>query len=142
MMRERMSRPSSSVPNQWGWDGASRRAGRLMAAGSCGAIQGANRAKTTNTMTSTKPIAASGLWRAFVATERRNERAAVDMFKSVEFYSLNSARHCVRGACRYGKLFEFIDTPSPLGSIGMITLARNSLQNPEHKRVRGQNLEN
>ena len=40
-----MSRPSSSVPNQCAADGESRRAGRLMAAGSWWAIQGAKRAK-------------------------------------------------------------------------------------------------
>src|ERR1019366_6182509 len=83
MMRERMSRPSSSVPNQWACDGMARRAGRLMAAGSCGAIQGANSAKITNTMTSTAPVAASGLWRAFPAAQRRNEMAVEDMAKSV-----------------------------------------------------------
>src|ERR1022692_73278 len=73
-MRERMSRPSSSVPNQWAWDGVPRRVGRLMAAGSCGAIQGANKAKITKRMTNTTPAAASGLWPAV----RRNEMAAVD----------------------------------------------------------------
>src|SRR5580700_1100543 len=84
MMRERMSRPSSSVPNQCAYDGVPRRAGRLMAAGSCGAIQGANRAKITKTITNTIPVAASGLWRAFPAAQRRNEMAAVDM---VELYA-------------------------------------------------------
>src|SRR5580698_5304819 len=78
MTRERMSRPSSSVPNQWLWDGVSRRAGKWTAAGSCGAIQGANRAKITKMMTSTTPVAASGLWRAFPATERLNVMVVVD----------------------------------------------------------------
>lgn len=58
-----------------------------MAAGSCGAIQGANRAKITKMTTNTTPVAASGLWRAFTATERRNEMAEVDKL-AVEFYSL------------------------------------------------------
>src|SRR5580658_7102605 len=49
-----------------------------MAAGSCGAIQGAKSAKIRKTVTSTTPVAASGLWRAFTATERRNETAVVD----------------------------------------------------------------
>src|SRR5271169_7183080 len=79
MTRERMSRPSSSVPNQCADDGESRRAGRWIDAGSCGAIQGANRAKIRKTATNTTPIAANGLWRAFPATLRRNEMAAVDM---------------------------------------------------------------
>src|SRR5271165_4350085 len=79
MMRERMSRPSSSVPNQCACDGESRRAGRLMAAGSCGAIHGANRAKITKTITNTTPVAASGLWRTFPAAQRRNEMAVVDI---------------------------------------------------------------
>src|SRR5579863_8920802 len=93
MMRERMSRPSSSVPNQCAWDGVSRRTGRLMAAGSCGAIQGANSAKITNTITNTTPIAASGLWRAFPAAQRRNVMAMVDMVQSV--------RAILDGAGRY-----------------------------------------
>src|ERR1700692_2446609 len=79
MTRERMSRPSSSVPNQCADDGGSRREGRWIDVGSCGAIQGAKRAKIIKTMTSTTPAAASGLWRAFPATRRRNEMAAVDM---------------------------------------------------------------
>src|ERR1700683_3720595 len=78
MMRERMSRPSSSVPNQCACDGVLRRAGKLMAAGSCGAIHGANRAKIKKTITRTSPVAASGLWRAV----RRNEMAVVDMIRS------------------------------------------------------------
>src|SRR5580700_8321992 len=87
MMRERMSRPSSSVPNQCADEGESRRAGRLIAAGSCGAIQGANAAKIRKMMTNASPTAASGLWRAFLeaqpeaqpATFRGREMAAVDM---------------------------------------------------------------
>src|SRR5258708_24627323 len=78
-MRERISRPSSSVPNQCADDGVSRRAGKLIEAGSWGAIQGANNAKTRKIATSTTPIAASGLWRALPATRRRNEMAEADM---------------------------------------------------------------
>src|SRR5216684_6479999 len=77
-MRDKMSRPSSSVPKKCACDGVSRRVGRLMEAGSCGAIQGANSAKVTNNTTNTAPVAASGLWRAFTATERRSEMAVVD----------------------------------------------------------------
>ena len=50
-----------------------------MAAGSCGAIQGAIRAKITKMTTSTTPAAASGLWPA----ARRNEMAAVDMSQKI-----------------------------------------------------------
>src|ERR1700716_1364363 len=75
MIRERMSRPSSSVPNQCACEGKARRAGRSIEAGSCGAIQGANRAKTTKMVTKTIPVAASGLWLAV----RRIEMAAVDI---------------------------------------------------------------
>src|ERR1700758_1370424 len=74
-----MSRPSSSVPNQCADDGRSRRAGRWIEAGSCGAIQGAKRAKITKTTTSTTPMAAKGLWRALTATRRRSEMAAADI---------------------------------------------------------------
>src|SRR5579864_2872560 len=74
-----MSRPSSSVPNQCADDGGPRRAGKLIDAGSRGAIHGANRAKITKITTNTTPAAASGLWRAFPARRRRNEMAALDM---------------------------------------------------------------
>src|SRR5882672_7772830 len=49
-VRERMSRPSSSVPIQCARDGDASLAGRFCAAGSAGAIQGANRA-ANNKMT-------------------------------------------------------------------------------------------
>src|SRR5260221_13422933 len=62
--RERMSRPSSSVPHQCCADGVCKRFGRSMCAGSCGAIQGAKIAENTKMETSTTPMAASGLWRA------------------------------------------------------------------------------
>src|SRR5438552_11046082 len=75
MMRERMSRPSSSLPNQCAAEGGSRRVGRLIEAGSCGAIQGAKIANSTKIDTNTTPVAARGLWRA----ARRNEMAAVDI---------------------------------------------------------------
>src|SRR5579864_5318100 len=74
-----MSRPSSSVPNQCADEGGPRRAGKLIDAGSCGAIHGANSANITKTTTSTTPAAASGLWRAFPATRRPNDMAALDM---------------------------------------------------------------
>src|ERR1700678_2788481 len=54
-----------------------------MAAGSCGAIQGATSAKITKITTNTTPTAANGLWRAFPATRRRNVMAAVDMSSTV-----------------------------------------------------------
>src|SRR5271155_3200154 len=75
MRRERMSRPSSSVPHQWVDDGPARRVGRSMWAGSCGAIQDANKAQITKIVTRTMPIAASGLPRA----ARRNEIAVLDI---------------------------------------------------------------
>src|SRR6266404_3963611 len=73
--RERMSRPSSSVPQRCCDEGGCKRLGRSMCAGSWGAIQGAKRAQSTNTATNTTPAAASGLWRA----RRGSEMAAVDM---------------------------------------------------------------
>src|SRR5271165_183941 len=85
-----MSRPSSSVPNQWADEGESRRAGRLIAAGSCGAIHGAKSAKITKITTRTTPVAASGLWRAFPANLRRRVIAAVDMVSN--FIRLVSAQ--------------------------------------------------
>src|ERR1700733_2566638 len=93
-MREKMSRPSSSVPNQCACDGPPRRAGRLMKAGSCGAIQGAKRAQVTKTTINATPVAASGLWRAFPAIRRRNEMAAVDIDEILNCYAaLRRAPH-------------------------------------------------
>src|SRR5208283_4102543 len=79
MRRERMSRPSSSVPHQWVDDGPARRAGRSMWAGSWGAIQGANKAQMTKIATNTAPVDASTLWRA----ARWNEMAVVDIGRSL-----------------------------------------------------------
>jgi hypothetical protein len=41
-----------------------------------------------------------------------------------------------------GSARQVLDTPSPLGSSGIYTLAGNSPQNPDVKELRGQNLEN
>src|ERR1700688_1752130 len=73
--RERMSRPSSSVPHQWCGEGVCRRFVRSMCAGSCGAIQDAKIAENTKMDTSTTQTAAQGLWRA----TRGSEMARVDM---------------------------------------------------------------
>src|SRR5712671_6156484 len=64
MTREKMSRPNSSVPNQCAVEGGANRAGKLSAAGSCGASSGANVANTTKMITITAPAAAKGLLRA------------------------------------------------------------------------------
>src|SRR5207249_10424951 len=69
MTRERMSRPSSSVPNQCAVQGEESRVGSSMWAGSCGAIQGAKRAKITKITTNTTPMAANGLCRAARGSE-------------------------------------------------------------------------
>src|SRR5215510_10435609 len=63
MMRESTSRPSSSVPNQCAELGDCSREGRSMAAGSLGAITGANTANRTNTLTITMPAIARRLRR-------------------------------------------------------------------------------
>jgi hypothetical protein len=46
------------------------------------------------------------------------------------------------GVLRRGRRSLFPVPPSPLGSSGIITLARNSRQNTDVKELRGQNLEN
>src|SRR6202165_2997668 len=71
--RERMSRPSSSVPHQCCVEGVCKRFGRSMCAGSCGAIQGAKIAAKTKMDTNTPPMAASGLWRATRGSEMARE---------------------------------------------------------------------
>src|ERR1700682_6447025 len=73
MRRERMSRPSSSVPHQCCVEGACKRFGRSMCAGSCGAIQGAKIAEKTKMDTNTTPTAANGLWRATRGSEMGGE---------------------------------------------------------------------
>src|ERR1039457_158202 len=75
--RERMSRPSSSVPHQCCAEGVCRRFGRSMCAGSCGAIQGAKIAEKAKMVTNTAPTAANGLGRAM----RGNEMARVDIVR-------------------------------------------------------------
>src|SRR5215470_19143294 len=62
-MRESTSRPNSSVPNQWTAFGDWSRDGRSIAAGSLGAIHGANMANRTNTLTITMPAIARRLRR-------------------------------------------------------------------------------
>src|SRR4030081_4115262 len=71
--RERMSRPSSSVPPQCCGEGVCRRFGKSMCAGSCGAIQGAKIAENTKMDTNTTPKAANGLWRVMRGSERDKE---------------------------------------------------------------------
>src|SRR5467141_3856685 len=73
--RERMSRPSSSVPHQCWAEGVCNRFGKSMWAGSWGAIQGAKIAEKTKMDTNTTPTAAKGLWRAM----RGSEMATVDI---------------------------------------------------------------
>src|SRR5712692_6424561 len=82
MRRERMSRPSSSVPHQCCAEGVCKRFGRSMCAGSCGAIQGAKIAEKTKTDTNTTPTAANGLWRAM----RGSEMARVDIVDLAHLY--------------------------------------------------------
>src|SRR5580704_3093892 len=75
MRRERMSRPSSSVPHQWADEGGERRAGRSMWAGSWGASHGARIARMIKIATSTAPVVARALCRA----TRWSEMGRVDM---------------------------------------------------------------
>src|SRR5437868_5911446 len=79
MTRERMSRPNSSVPNQCAFDGGCNRAGRLSAAGSWGAIHGANIANSTKMVTITAPAAASGRLRACRAPLANDEPACANV---------------------------------------------------------------
>lgn len=68
-----MSRPNSSDPQIWRREGGARRVGKLICAGSWGAIQGAKTANTIKQTTKTQPIAASG----FRLASRGNEIAVV-----------------------------------------------------------------
>src|SRR5579863_109822 len=80
MRRERMSRPSSSVPAQWADEGDDRRTGRSMWAGSWGAIHGAKTARVMKITTRTAPVVARTLWRA----ARGSEMGAVDMGQALK----------------------------------------------------------
>src|SRR5713101_7519318 len=94
MMRERMSRPSSSDPQTCASDGGERRVARLICAGSCGAIHGANTAQIEKKMTNTTPMAASGLRRV----SRGSEMAVADNFQcpnyNLIFRPLSPCRRC------------------------------------------------
>src|SRR5262249_27594891 len=61
MTREKISRPSSSVPNQWAALGGCNREGRSTSLGFFGASQGANSAKITKIVTRTTPAVAKRL---------------------------------------------------------------------------------
>src|SRR5271168_2793852 len=144
MMRERMSRPSSSVPNQWAWEGGLRRAGRLMAAGSRGAIQGANRAKITKTRTSATPAAASGLWRALPATARPNVMVEVDKLACGILLAINLL--AVAGEALWSSAifacFGVPPLPPPSERPAGRGVCKKRRQNLDGKELRGQNLEN
>jgi len=68
--RESVSRPSSSVPAQCAADGPSSRCSRSMAAGLCGASQGAVSPPSTKPASSSTPATASGWRRTRVPTGR------------------------------------------------------------------------
>src|SRR5215471_4313415 len=93
MSRERMSRPSSSVPYQWRGDGPASRLGKLISLGSCGASRGANSANIMKTNTSTVPSAANGFLRAATRNEMAvlatvvmlRQQSAVDYWRILGF---------------------------------------------------------
>ena len=68
IMRDKMSRPSSSVPNQYIAEGALRTARKFAFTGSNGAIHGASSATSTKKPTITAPITALLLARNFFST--------------------------------------------------------------------------
>ncbi len=76
MMRDRMSRPNSSVPRRYWTLGAVRRARRSWSAGSFGARYGANTAMNTMTMTITPPIIPNVLRRKRRQTSLPRDAAA------------------------------------------------------------------
>src|ERR1700690_1257058 len=92
MMRERMSRPSSSDPNSCAHDGGDSRVARLICAGFCGAIHGANTAQMVKKTTNTTPIAASGLRRV----NRGSEMAIADKFRCRITNLVPRGRRCRR----------------------------------------------
>src|SRR5580704_4331875 len=84
-----------------------------MAAGSCGAIQGAKTAKITKRMTNTTPIAASGLWRAFTDTWRRNVMAVLDKLVCEFLLVNNFALRHFRGAAQISNSLNLPVPPPP-----------------------------
>src|SRR6202142_3927553 len=92
MMRERMSRPSSSDPNSCAHEGGESRVARLMWAGSWGAIHGAKIAQITKKTTNTTPIAASGLRRV----NHGSEMAIADKFRCRITNLVPRGRRCRR----------------------------------------------
>ncbi len=77
IMRDKMSRPSSSVPNQYIADGALRTARKLALTGSNGAIHGASSATSTK-KPSTMPRPSMATWlRLNLAQARLRARGGV-----------------------------------------------------------------
>src|SRR5262249_10814039 len=104
MRRERMSRPSSSVPHQCIGEGGDKRVGGSRCAGSWGAIQGANKAKTTKIAINIAPIVARG----FRRVASRNEIVAVDMLIKPEQLTTSSSicsLHATWREWRFGSAF-------------------------------------
>ena len=71
--REKTSRPSSSVPNQFAADGPARMA-NFCASGFCGAMSGAKIAITAHAPMTTRPVRASGRRHGTGVTGRRRRR--------------------------------------------------------------------
>src|SRR5579859_1298918 len=89
MTRERMSRPSSSVPNQCPALGGCNLEGRSMALGLCGAIHGPKSAKTTKITANTAPAVASALRRpnaaaAFQVVETETDIRSDDKSREIQ----------------------------------------------------------
>src|ERR1051326_462818 len=124
-----MSRPSSSVPNQCAPLGGCSREGKSMLLGFCGAIHGANSAKTTNTATSTMPMDASTLRRPnaaavlhvvesaiaiqsprnLTAKDQRSQRKSFQLFLAP--FAVNSFASCqlLFANCYLHQLFQCAD---------------------------------
>src|ERR1700677_2805423 len=106
-----------------------------MAAGSCGAIQGAKRAKITKMRTSTAPVAASGLWLAVTAIERRNEMAVVDKLACGTSADNKSSRSYFGGAVSTAIVggFGVSPHPPPSESLAGRAVRKTCLQNLDGK---------
>src|SRR5579859_5356286 len=110
MTRERMSRPSSSVPNQWTALGGCSLMGRSSSAGSLGAIHGANRAKKMKMATNTIPAAASRFRRPRVVAAVQVVDRAILLPKMPKFVIakinilLSHSRSLLRFLCRHNQI--------------------------------------
>src|SRR5450631_2479475 len=107
--REKVSRPSSSVPHQCVAEGPCRRWSRSMAAGLSRASQGANKPQRTNIASKNAPRAARG-WPRIQWRVRSEMEDAIAMALSTAYRATEAGGFALSGVSlgeRFGKLHDW-----------------------------------